>query len=212
MGVKDRHESFHTSALERRHRSGCLPVEPYITDRFARQGHRPHRRGRRARQAARPSSTPRWARSAAVSAWRRADDQVVGEREDKAWLYSQQEPQGRESLQTVRERLDVKPARRASRSASTRSTKSSPRDYAAHVSQRGRGQMLPDGGRAPPPRHQPGEGDLALSRAIRRSRAGLKNLSRPVGSFIFLGPTGAGKTELARAGQFSLRQRPADPL
>jgi ATP-dependent Clp protease ATP-binding subunit ClpC len=39
----------------------------------------------------------------------------------------------------------------------------------------------------------------ALSRAIRRSRAGLKNPQRPVGSFIFLGPTGVGKTELARA-------------
>jgi ATP-dependent Clp protease ATP-binding subunit ClpC len=39
----------------------------------------------------------------------------------------------------------------------------------------------------------------ALARAIRRSRAGLKNPQRPVGSFIFLGPTGVGKTELARA-------------
>src|SRR5690606_26032083 len=39
----------------------------------------------------------------------------------------------------------------------------------------------------------------ALARAIRRSRAGLKNPNRPVGSFIFLGPTGVGKTELARA-------------
>ncbi|MBI4012689.1 MAG: ATP-dependent Clp protease ATP-binding subunit, partial [Candidatus Rokubacteria bacterium] len=39
----------------------------------------------------------------------------------------------------------------------------------------------------------------AVSRAIRRSRAGLKNAKRPVGSFIFLGPTGVGKTELARA-------------
>ncbi|MEK6630508.1 MAG: ATP-dependent Clp protease ATP-binding subunit, partial [Acidobacteriota bacterium] len=39
----------------------------------------------------------------------------------------------------------------------------------------------------------------ALSRAIRRSRAGLKNPNRPVGSFMFLGPTGVGKTELARA-------------
>jgi ATP-dependent Clp protease ATP-binding subunit ClpC len=39
----------------------------------------------------------------------------------------------------------------------------------------------------------------ALSRAIRRSRAGLKNPNRPVGSFVFLGPTGVGKTELARA-------------
>ena len=39
----------------------------------------------------------------------------------------------------------------------------------------------------------------ALSRAIRRSRAGLKSPERPVGSFVFLGPTGVGKTELARA-------------
>ena len=39
----------------------------------------------------------------------------------------------------------------------------------------------------------------ALARAIRRSRAGLKNPSRPVGSFLFLGPTGVGKTEVARA-------------
>ncbi|HQR38844.1 MAG TPA: ATP-dependent Clp protease ATP-binding subunit [Blastocatellia bacterium] len=38
----------------------------------------------------------------------------------------------------------------------------------------------------------------ALSRAIRRSRAGLKNPHRPVGSFLFLGPTGVGKTEVAR--------------
>jgi ATP-dependent Clp protease ATP-binding subunit ClpC len=38
----------------------------------------------------------------------------------------------------------------------------------------------------------------ALSRAIRRSRAGLKSPLRPVGSFIFLGPTGVGKTALAR--------------
>ena len=38
----------------------------------------------------------------------------------------------------------------------------------------------------------------ALARAIRRSRAGLKNPRRPVGSFLFLGPTGVGKTEVAR--------------
>ncbi len=39
----------------------------------------------------------------------------------------------------------------------------------------------------------------AISRAIRRSRAGLKDPDRPIGSFIFSGPTGVGKTELARA-------------
>ncbi len=39
----------------------------------------------------------------------------------------------------------------------------------------------------------------AVSKAVRRARAGLKDPSRPIGSFIFLGPTGVGKTELARA-------------
>src|SRR5256886_7189380 len=39
----------------------------------------------------------------------------------------------------------------------------------------------------------------ALARAIRRSRAGLKNPHRPVGSFLFLGPTGVGKTEVTRS-------------
>ncbi len=39
----------------------------------------------------------------------------------------------------------------------------------------------------------------AVSRAVRRARAGLKNPKRPIGSFIFLGPTGVGKTELGRA-------------
>ncbi len=39
----------------------------------------------------------------------------------------------------------------------------------------------------------------AICRSIRRSRAGLKDAKKPIGSFIFLGPTGVGKTELARA-------------
>ncbi|MCL4215456.1 MAG: AAA family ATPase, partial [Candidatus Hydrogenedentes bacterium] len=43
------------------------------------------------------------------------------------------------------------------------------------------------------------EGVRAVSQAIRRARAGLKEPNRPIGSFIFLGPTGVGKTELARA-------------
>lgn len=42
------------------------------------------------------------------------------------------------------------------------------------------------------------EAIVALTRAIRRSRAGLKNPDRPIGSFIFLGPTGVGKTKLSR--------------
>ena len=43
------------------------------------------------------------------------------------------------------------------------------------------------------------EAVIAVSNAIRRARAGLQDPNRPLGSFIFLGPTGVGKTELARA-------------
>src|SRR6185369_970156 len=43
------------------------------------------------------------------------------------------------------------------------------------------------------------EGVTAIANAVRRSRAGLQDPNRPIGSFIFLGPTGVGKTELARA-------------
>lgn len=43
------------------------------------------------------------------------------------------------------------------------------------------------------------EAVTAVSRAVRRARAGLKDPKRPIGSFIFLGPTGVGKTELGRA-------------
>lgn len=43
------------------------------------------------------------------------------------------------------------------------------------------------------------EAIIAISNAVRRARAGLQDPNRPIGSFIFLGPTGVGKTELAKA-------------
>ena len=43
------------------------------------------------------------------------------------------------------------------------------------------------------------EAIVAISKAVRRSRSGLRDVQRPIGSFIFLGPTGVGKTELARS-------------
>ncbi|MEP7196780.1 MAG: AAA family ATPase [Saprospiraceae bacterium] len=48
------------------------------------------------------------------------------------------------------------------------------------------------------------EAVIAVSDAVRRSRAGLQDPNRPIGSFIFLGPTGVGKTELAKALALSL--------
>ena len=43
------------------------------------------------------------------------------------------------------------------------------------------------------------EAVVAVSNAIRRARAGLQDPNRPIGSFLFLGPTGVGKTELSKA-------------
>jgi len=51
----------------------------------------------------------------------------------------------------------------------------------------------------------------AVSNAVRRARSGLQDPNRPIGSFIFLGPTGVGKTELARALAEFLFDAPADP-
>ena len=48
----------------------------------------------------------------------------------------------------------------------------------------------------------------AVSEAVMRARSGLKDPNRPIGSFIFLGPTGVGKTELARAlAEYLVRRR-----
>src|SRR5690606_8671924 len=44
-----------------------------------------------------------------------------------------------------------------------------------------------------------GEAVQAVSKAVRRARAGLQDPNRPIGSFLFLGPTGVGKTELTKA-------------
>ena len=51
-----------------------------------------------------------------------------------------------------------------------------------------------DGGGAAQPDHRPGRGDHDAGEGRRRARAGIKNPKRPIGSFIFLGPTGVGKT------------------
>jgi ATP-dependent Clp protease ATP-binding subunit ClpB len=60
-------------------------------------------------------------------------------------------------------------------------------------------QAAAHGGQAAPARGGPGRGHQAVADAIRRSRSGLSDPNRPLGSFLFLGPTGVGKTELCKA-------------
>ena len=50
-----------------------------------------------------------------------------------------------------------------------------------------------------PPSHKLCGGTAAVAKAIRRSRVGLQDSKRPIGSFLFMGPTGVGKTELSKA-------------
>ncbi|HUL74630.1 MAG TPA: ATP-dependent Clp protease ATP-binding subunit [Vicinamibacterales bacterium] len=206
MGVKDRYESFHhveysTEAIE----AAVYQSSRYITDRFL-----PDKAidlideaGARAklREAELNAEMGEISRSIRVAVEQL--DQPVGERSsDKEWLYSQPQQVSRDNLQTVRERLDVKPG--------------TPRVAIGkheidEVVSKWTGVPLTSVNEDEGHKLLRMEEELhrrvisqekaisALSRAIRRSRAGLKNPNRPVGSFIFLGPTGVGKTELARA-------------
>ena len=121
---------------------------------------------------------------------------------EKAQFYREQEVQARENLQFVREKFDVK--------SNARRVIVGKGDIDEVVS-KWTGVPLTSINQDEGDKLLRMEDELhkrvvsqekaisALSRAIRRSRAGLKNPNRPVGSFIFLGPTGVGKTELARA-------------
>jgi len=121
---------------------------------------------------------------------------------EKAQFYREQEVSARENLQFVREKFDVK--------SSARKVIVSKGDIDEVVS-KWTGVPIASINQDEGDKLLRMEADLhkrvvsqetaisALSRAIRRSRAGLKNPNRPTGSFIFLGPTGVGKTELARA-------------
>ena len=121
---------------------------------------------------------------------------------EKAQFFREQEVTARENLQTVRENFDVKSHTRP-----------------ILVDKEGINEVVSKWTGVPITSIHQDEGDKllnmeaalhervvsqekavsALARAIRRSRAGLKSPDRPVGSFVFLGPTGVGKTELARA-------------
>ena len=121
---------------------------------------------------------------------------------EKAQFFKEQEVIARENLQYVRERFDVK--------AGSRPVEVGKQDIDEVVST-WTGVPLTSINQVESDKLLRMETELhlrvisqdhaisALSRAIRRSRAGLKSPNRPVGSFVFLGPTGVGKTELARA-------------
>src|SRR3954468_17417042 len=206
-GVKDRYEQFHhvdytTEAIE----AAVYQSNRYITDRFL-----PDKAidlideaGARAKLRDAGYSSEEFGeinRSIRVTV-EQMENAVSEKNFEKAQFYREQEVQARENLQFVREKFDVK--------SNTRRVTVGKADIDEAVS-KWTGVPLTSINQDEGDKLIHMEDSLhnrvisqekaisALARAIRRSRAGLKNPNRPVGSFVFLGPTGVGKTELARA-------------
>jgi len=206
MGVKDRYEQFHNveysqDAIE----ASVYQSSRYVTDRFL-----PDKAidlldeaGARAklREASFSEEFGEINKSIrmAVDQWEQAASQKDF---DRAQYFRDQEAAARENLELVRARFDVRPNQRkvvVGRSEIDEVVSKWTGVPLASINQDESDKLM----RMEEELHRrvisQEQAISAVSRAIRRSRAGLKNPARPVGSFMFLGPTGVGKTELARA-------------
>jgi ATP-dependent Clp protease ATP-binding subunit ClpC len=206
LGIKDRYETFHHVEYTREAMEAAVyQSSRYITDRFLpdKAIDLVDEAGARAklREAGYSEEFGEINKSIRVAVEQM--ESAVSQKEfDKAQFYREQEQNARENLQLVREKFDVR--------SSARRVVVGRADIDEVVS-KWTGVPLSSINQDEGDKLLRMEAELhrrvisqeraisAVSRAIRRSRAGLKNPNRPVGSFMFLGPTGVGKTELARA-------------
>jgi ATP-dependent Clp protease ATP-binding subunit ClpC len=130
----------------------------------------------------------------------RMDSAIANHEFEKARFYSDEERKERENLRALRDKYHLDDSAAGIVGPRGHRRRGQPLDRRARHQHQGRrdAEAAARRRRAAQARHLQEKAISALARAIRRSRAGLKSPNRPIGSFLFLGPTGVGKTEMAR--------------